>query len=241
MRVLSLTLLVMLAEAQDLSPRNVSTPSNDTQIFDLNALLSLELEPVKIIGTLAAIRVLDLVIDAIRNKFTTEEVKIKKERTAFLVLSYYNEKNTPMITDIEGRSDSGLAERFSIETGTELVGSCSVNFRNEYYVYGGHSQRTQISKISSCSLKTIGQLPFNHYIGDCSVSNGKVYLCFNVDDKDDYKRCRFSSEPKFEEFTTIRKSYYDHKYGSIGSNDSKLISEFRYYKNFSPYSCSCWR
>ena len=77
MRVVPLTLLVLLAEAQDLGPRNVTTPSNETQIFDLNALLSLELEPVTIIGTLAAIRVLDLVIDAIRNKFTTEEVKIK--------------------------------------------------------------------------------------------------------------------------------------------------------------------
>ena len=240
MRVVSLTLLVMLAEAQDLGPRNVSTPGNETQIFDLNALLSLELEPVTIIGTLAAIRVLDLVIDAIRNKLTTEEVKIKKERTAFLVLSYYNEKNTPMITDIEGRSDSGLAQRFSIETETELIGSCSVNFRNEYYVYGGYSQRTQISKISSCSLKTIGQLPFDHQNGDCSVSNGKVYLCFNVDSSKDYKRCRFSSEPEFEEFMTIRKSYYDHHYGSIGSNDSKSDAKFRTYQNFSPHSCSCW-
>ena len=47
--------------------------------------------------------------------------------------------------------------------------SCSITWRNEYYIFGGAGDnKRQISKLAGCQLSSIGALPFDFYAGGCS-------------------------------------------------------------------------
>ena len=55
--------------------------------------------------------------------------------------------------------------------------SCSVTFKNEFYVYGGYSghDKGQISKVEGCQLRRISNLPFKFYYGGCTtVAENKI-------------------------------------------------------------------
>ena len=62
-------------------------------------------------------------------------------------------------------------------------------FQNDFYVLGGFKFKTQLSKVSSCKLELLGQLPFEFSYGACTVANNAVYLCFGYSDD---KLCRFT-------------------------------------------------
>ena len=80
----------------------------------------------------------------------------------------------------------------------------------------------QISKVTSCRLKPIGQLKFNHYFGDCvNVANNKIVLCFN-NESGDYKKCRMASSPTGA-FSEITSSQHDHRTTRIATNDGKFV------------------
>ena len=92
-------------------------------------------------------------------------------------MSTSNAANVPVLANAAGREDKDF--NFEIDEEAEVYGSCSLTWQNELYVFGGDTQRTQISKVQSCRLAPIGQLAFEHYFGDCvNVAGNAIVLCF---------------------------------------------------------------
>ena len=59
----------------------------------------------------------------------------------------------------------------------------STVWHNGFYVFGGNSNKRQISQVAGTKLTLIGTLSFDHYYGTCDVvGNDKVYLCFDLYD-----------------------------------------------------------
>ena len=107
----------------------------------------------------------------------------------------------------------------SLEENTEVYGSCSVTYRNKYYVFGGKVKMRQISEVAECKLRRIGSLDFDHSWAACSnVDNQKLYLCF---DELDSKRCRSADDP-LGKFSEIVSSSYNHKKTKTAASPSKL-------------------
>ena len=115
---------------------------------------------------------------------------------------------------------------------TEVFWSCSVTWRNHFYVFGGYSETRQISKVTGCKLTSIGTLAFDHHYAGCSiVGEDIIYLCFNGNNADDYKKCRSAAEP-LGNFTEVPLSNYQHKDIRIASSFSKLTVDFTIRKGF---------
>ena len=126
--------------------------------------------------------------------------------------------SVPVLTDDSGKDDRDL--RFVIDDDVEVYKSCSLTWRGEHFVFGGNDKRNQIAKIVGCELKSVGELPFGHYMGGCaSMADNRVYLCFNWDSSD-YKKCRVANSPlgQFEETT---QSYERHSLTRIAASESK--------------------
>ena len=110
--------------------------------------------------------------------------------------------------------------------GTQVYYSCSVTWRNQFFVFGGYNHKRQISKLSGCKLTSVGTLAFDHYYAACSIAGDDViYLCFNTNNADDYKKCRSAAEP-LGNFTEIPLSTYEHRYTRIASSSSKFHVDF---------------
>ena len=104
---------------------------------------------------------------------------------------------------------------------TQVYLSCGLTWRNQHYIFGGSSKKTQISTIRNCKLEVVGQLSFNHYMGACAnVADNQIYLCFNYVSSDK-KKCRMSTSPtgSFEE---ISDSVYDHGIIRIAASERKF-------------------
>ena len=124
---------------------------------------------------------------------TTTTMTTASPKTEVLVLNTYNKANVPIITNASGREDRNFY--FLYDENTEAVHSCGLTWRGQYYIFGGSSKKTQISKVIGCQLKLIGELSFDHNHGACaSVADNKIFLCFN-DESGDYKKCRMCSSP----------------------------------------------
>ena len=80
-------------------------------------------------------------------------------RETVLVLSTYNMYTVPLLTDSEGRDDRNFF--FMYGEATEAYHSCGLTFQNEFYMFGGWSHKTQISKITKCRLERVGSLTFD--------------------------------------------------------------------------------
>ena len=119
--------------------------------------------------------------------------------------------------DIEHVQRRKCACSHDIDGEAEVFRSCSLTWENELYVFGGNSKQTQISKVTSCRLEPIGQLKFNHHLGDCvNVAGNKVILCFN-NASGDSKKWRFSE---------MKLSQYDHSWTRIATNDGEFMKLF---------------
>ena len=111
---------------------------------------------------------------------------------------------------------------FDRDATTEAEFSCSVNWNNEFFIFGGKNEKRQISRLTGHKLKRIGDLTFDHYFGACSVmANQFVFLCFNFADSNDSKRCRRSNGP-LEQFSEVALSTYEHRRILTSCSDSKL-------------------
>ena len=66
--------------------------------------------------------------------------------------------------------------------GAEAYGSCSINWENQIYIFGGKNQNRQISRLDGFRILRIGVLAFSHWsVGACSVMGNKfIFLCFDV-------------------------------------------------------------
>ena len=106
---------------------------------------------------------------------------------------------------------------------TQVSGSCSVTYRNRFYVFGGWNQKRQISEVAQCELKRIGTLGFDHDEAACSnVDDREIYLCFDWNNR---KQCRSAVDP-LGNFTEIPLSTYSHESTSTAASPSKSLINF---------------
>ena len=140
------------------------------------------------------------------------------------------------MTDSKGRNSKVSCFTWGSDTG--VYGSCSLVWRNGFYVFGGTKVKRQISKVSGTKLSSIGTLDFDHQEGTCDVMGTKIVLCFscfncgresmvNSDHEAQYKRCRVASKP-LGEFTEIQNSIYPHIMNKIAASDCKSQKLFSF-------------
>ena len=121
-----------------------------------------------------------------------------------------------LLVDAEGRNDP-ITMSFGEET--EFYDSCSVTYRNRFYVFGGYNNMQQISEVTECELRRIGTLGFDHNDGACSnVDDREIYLCFH---RYDTSQCRSAVDP-LGMFTKIAPSTYYHKFARTAASPSKF-------------------
>ena len=109
---------------------------------------------------------------------------------------------------------------FEPDSTSEALDSCSVNWKNQFYIFGGWTKRRQISRISGYKLERLDDLPFDHYVGACSVIGDQfVFLCFDLYDAN---QCRRSTGP-LEHFSVITPSTHRHRYAHTSNSDSKFL------------------
>ena len=142
------------------------------------------------------------------------------EKKTVLVLNTYGGWKLPLLVDANGRNDGNIFMVF--DEGTEVYRSCALTWRNEFFVFGGNSQTRQISKLSGCRLSLVGTLAFDHYLATCSNVGGQaIYLCFNANNADDYKKCRSATNP-LGNFTEVTLSTFEHRFTRIASSPSEF-------------------
>ena len=72
----------------------------------------------------------------------------------------------------------------------------------------------QISKVSNCGLRRVGNLNIDMIEGTCATANSKLVLCFPSSDK---KLCYLTDQP-FGSFTPIQNSHAEHVNVRIASS-----------------------
>ena len=112
---------------------------------------------------------------------------------------------------------------FSFGKDTEVSHSCSLTWRDQFFIFGGRADRRQISILSNCQLERIGSLSFEHHYGGCgNVDDREIYLCFNRASADQ-KRCRYGVDP-LGEFLGVEESLYPHHVTSrIGASNGLFV------------------
>ena len=112
---------------------------------------------------------------------------------------------------------------FERDDKTEAVGSCSVNWNNQLFIFGGQTKTKQISRLTGHKLQRVGSLDVEHRFQACSVmANSFIYLCFNGANSNDNKRCRRSAGP-LNQFSEVALSSYTHMDIRTSSSDSKSL------------------
>ena len=156
---------------------------------------------------------------------TVQTTASTSQNETILVLNSYSGWKPAMVIN----STTGDQEELSCFTrgddeewgGTEAFGSCSVNWQNQLFIFGGDSQRRQISRLTGHMLQAIGSLSFDHSSGTCSsMSNQYIFVCFNFRDADDHQRCRRSTGP-LEEFSEVSLSAHPHAFSVTSCSDSE--------------------
>ena len=134
-----------------------------------------------------------------------------------------------MLMNLKGKQDELTC--FERDSDTEVYRSCSINWKNRLHIFGGSSEKRQISRLNGYKLKRIGSLTFDHYIGACSVMANKfIFLCFGTDNK----QCRRSTGPLFT-FSEIPPANYDHHWTQTSCSESEsscLVSHYKSVKLF---------
>ena len=106
--------------------------------------------------------------------------------------------------------------KFEFGKDTEVHGSCSVQWQNQHYVFGGQNQKRQVSLIIDNRLELKGTLDYTpDSLLACTVLNQvSIVLCFGESGKRNL--CRQSKNP-LEPFTKLPTSTYDHSYIRLAS------------------------
>ena len=95
-----------------------------------------------------------------------------------LILNTYKSGNTPLVMDSKGDFN---AIDFEMEPLTEVHKSCSATINGEFYIFGGVTETRQISKIMDCSLKRVGDLPYELIYPACGTfrfPEERSMMCF---------------------------------------------------------------
>ena len=115
----------------------------------------------------------------------------------------------------------GGYHRLSFQFGlsTEVYNSCSLQWKNHYYVFGGRNEKRQVSMVNGNRLERKGTLDFDFETGGCAVLNQRTFvLCFGEPFNRDV--CRQSNNP-LGSFTKLPNSNFDHWRTRIASFDGK--------------------
>jgi hypothetical protein len=124
--------------------------------------------------------------------------------SSVLILNTYLSSSTPILTDLNGRADQA---DFVYEEQTAVEDSCSVVFNGHAYIYGGSTERRQVSVIDNSRLKRLASLDFDFSWGACTATTDSIYLCFH---QYDARTCRMGHSPTGA-FDLISHSNVDHK------------------------------
>ena len=134
-----------------------------------------------------------------------------------LVLNSRDGWKPAMLLNFEGEQKE--LDCFERDDTTDAYRSCSINWNNQLFIFGGGGDHRQISRLTDHKLERVGSLDFNHFMGACSVMNNRfIYLCFNFADGN---RCRRSTGP-LEQFSTVSLSNHTHSSTQTSSSDSEL-------------------
>ena len=127
---------------------------------------------------------------------------------------------TPIITNLRGSVKFGGTDfKFEFGTDTQVYRSCSINWKGDLYVFGGATEKRQVSLVEGCQLTRVGTLWFNLERGACTnVNNEEIFLCFDYDND---KKCWKSSNPEGP-FSSIADSLKNHKLTRIANDKGKL-------------------
>ena len=135
-------------------------------------------------------------------------------------VDFYSYLNPQKALLIDGRGRLDEVSCFENDSNAEVHRSCSLTWHNGFYVFGGRSNKRQISQVKGTRLTSIGTLTFDHYIATCDVMAGeKIFLCFNFHSNDS-KRCRLALSP-LAKFSQIQQSKHHHRSASIAASDCK--------------------
>ena len=134
------------------------------------------------------------------------------------------ETNVPLITDLDGRSSRA---NFRYGENTEVYKSCLVIFNGIAYIFGGSTQKRQISRVENCQLNRVASLDFDFKNGACaSTTAGTIYLCFR--DKTSGKSCHIGNDPMGSFDETIAKSNFEHFYIRLGVGPGESSNAYEY-------------
>ena len=125
-------------------------------------------------------------------------------------------KNPPVLTNFNGKNDKAF--KFEMGTNTFASLSCSMTWKNRFYVFGGEkSFDKQISRLDQCRLTRVGSLNFPFGYSSCTnMANEKLFLCFHMQY---LKTCYYAKDP-LGEFTKSSYSFQDHRHIKIASSKS---------------------
>ena len=105
---------------------------------------------------------------------------------------------------------------------TEVYQSCSLQWQNHFYVFGGYNTkenlRRQVSMVKSNRMERKATLDFDLRLGACAILNQlTIVLCFDYDEPN---MCRQSNNP-LGSFTKLPNSIFDHEWTSVASFDGE--------------------
>ena len=101
---------------------------------------------------------------------------------------------------------------------TEVYFSCLLQWKNEYYLFGGLNEERQVSMVNANRLERKGSLDFSYRAGGCTVlSRQTIVLCFDWDAKN---VCRKSNSP-LGSFNKLPNTNYNHYWTTIASVNGK--------------------
>ena len=133
-----------------------------------------------------------------------------------MVINTFSSKNVPVILDQSG--ETRLLADFNFDSETESYYSCSVNFQNELYLFGGIFIKDQISKLTNCSLSRIGSLDFSFNGGGCAnFGDEQIVLCFDYYER---KQC-WTADNALGTFKRMTEANFDHKLTRIAASNGK--------------------
>ena len=112
---------------------------------------------------------------------------------------------TPRLIDTKGE----LLTTFEFD-GQEVDRSCGVTYQNKHLIFGGKVNKRQILQVDECGLTKLGNLPFDHNQGACGSTEAVVILCFNYDNRNDFKKCRQASSPTGS-WSEVARSTFEHR------------------------------
>ena len=135
-----------------------------------------------------------------------------------LILNTKNSANYPVVLNAKGESYRPF--NFELGNAVSAAYSCSLTWRNNYYMFGGSGgQDKQISKLVDCKMTRMGSLSFPFNYGGCAnMNNRRLFLCFDESHAND---CYFADEPEGIYHET-QSSTSSHKRSRIASSNCEF-------------------